>query len=53
VSLVLVLHQGEELKVGDAVLRMEVRADGKIRVFIDAPRSVDVLRQSAKKRVAA
>ena len=52
-SLVLVLKRGESLQVGDAVLRMEVRHDGRIRVFIDADKNIPVLRESAIKKVAS
>lgn len=52
-TLALVVSQQEALTVGKAVLRMKVRADGRIQVWIDAPLSVDVVRESAIKKVAS
>ena len=49
--LVVVVYQHESLKIGDATIRMSVRTDGRIKVAIDAPRSVEVVRESAKKMV--
>lgn len=50
-TLCISVAQGENLKVGDATLRIEVKSDRTLRVYIDADKSVQVQRESAKKRV--
>ena len=53
-ALVITLHQGEKLVIGDAVIELEyVRSSGRIKVWIDAPKSVAVTREYAVKKVAS
>ena len=47
--LVLVLKENEDLYIGESRLQLAARSDGRIRVFIEAPRTVAVRRGSAKK----
>lgn len=51
--LVLTLHQDEPLYVGDAKLQMVVDEKGRIKVAIEAPKSVIVQRASAQKKAPA
>lgn len=48
--LVLVTKDGEALTVGDATLRLYARHDGRVRVEITADKSVQVQRETAKKK---
>ena len=53
-ALVLTLHQGEKLVIGDAVIELEyVPSNGRIKVWIQAPKSVGVTREYAIKKVAS
>ena len=53
-ALVLQLHQGEKLVIGDAVIELEfIPSNGRIRVWIQAPKSVAVTREYAIKKVAS
>ena len=53
-ALVIQVHQGEKLVIGDAVIELEyIQSNGRIRVWIQAPKSVAVTREYAVKKVAS
>lgn len=52
-ALVVQVQQGEELRIGDAVLKLIYLPEkGRIKVWIDAPKSVAITRETAIKKVA-
>jgi sRNA-binding carbon storage regulator CsrA len=51
-ALVLQLHQHEKLTIGDVVIQCEyVQSNGRIKIWIEAPKSVGITREYAIKKM--
>jgi len=49
----LIIAPNESLYIGEALIRCKVRDDGKIQVYIECPKDIPILRESAIKKVAS
>jgi sRNA-binding carbon storage regulator CsrA len=48
VMLVMLIKDGEWVQIGEAVVRIERRGTERLRLAVDAPRHIPVVRESAR-----